>query len=149
MPSATTSVHTMMTSNTPKRAFLSLRGSPVFAFRVLLGGIMVSTGIGVLYALSNRSALLESFPGAAVTRVYVGLLLVAGMGLAALFALWMWRRWGLVLYGIVVISSLVLDRMARAPFAHEVAVLVSAVAVFSLAYLNRTRFAVRESSNTQ
>ena len=64
----------------------------------------------------------------------------------ALIALWMWRRWGLVLYGIVVVASLVLDRMAEAPLAHEVTVLVGATAVFSLAYLNRTRFVASERS---
>jgi hypothetical protein len=138
----------MVANDSPKRTFLSLRGSPVLVFRVLLGAIMLSTGIGVLYALSDRPAFLESFPGAAEPQVYGGLLLVAGAGLVALIALWTWRRWGLLLYGVVVVASLALDRMAKAPPAHELTVCVAAVAVFSLAYLNRTRFASSGRSTT-
>lgn len=55
----------MVANDSPKRGFLTLRGSPALVFRVLLVGIMLSTGVGVRYALSNRSALQESFPGAA------------------------------------------------------------------------------------
>ena len=138
----------MVANGSPKRAFLSLRGSPAFIFRILLGAIILSTAMGVVYAVTNRSAFLQSFPGAASPGAYAGLLLIAVLGVVALIALWSWRRWGLVLYGFVVIGSLALDRMARAPLAHEVTVCVAAVAVFSLAYLNRTRFAASERSNS-
>ncbi len=146
-PPATKLVRTMPTNDTPRRAFLSARGSPSFVFRVLLGAIMLSTGLGVIYAVSNRPAFLESFPGANSPLVYGALLLNAGIGLTALIGLWKWQRWGLMLYGVAVIASLVLDRIAEAPPAHEVALLVGAAAVFSLAYLNRTRFAASERSD--
>jgi len=120
--------------------FLTARASPVFAFRVVLAGVMLSTTIGILYAVTNRAGFVTSFPGAAKTWLYLGFLMAAVGGLTALVGLWRWQRWALALYGIVVALSLVLDRLASAPMAHEMAVLAGAAAVLGLAYLNRRRF---------
>lgn len=130
----------MVSDQHPKNSFFSLRGSPVLVFRVLIVGIMLSTGIGVIYAISNRPAFVASFPGASAWPVYVGFLVTAGVGLVALLGLWAWRRWGLVLFCIQAVMSFVLDRIAGAPLAHELAVLGGAVAALSLAYINRGRF---------
>ncbi len=120
--------------------FLSLRGSAAFAFRAVVVGLMLSTMFGVTYALSKRPSLLASFPGAATPWVYRGLLLVGVTGLVALVWLLRWRRWALVLYGILTVASAVLDWFAAAPRAHQMTVVVSGAAVFALAYVNRRRF---------
>ena len=130
----------MATKDRHNHHFLTFSGSPVFMFRTLVVGIMLSTGIGVTYAILNRSAFVESFPGAATPTLYGAFLVVAAMGLVALIGLWGWRRWALVLYALVAVASLALDRLAGAPLIHELAVLTGAAAVFSLAYLNRRHF---------
>lgn len=125
------------------RRFWSLSGSPVLVFRFVLAGIMLSTGVGVTYALVNRSAFHTSFPGAATLGVYVAFLIVGATGFVALVGLWYWRRWATVLYGVLAVATVLLDAVARAPLAHEVAVVVGAVTVFTLVYLNRERFRPR------
>lgn len=128
-----------MTSSAYRR-FWSLRGFPQLVFRLLVVGLLLSTGIGVAYALVNRPAFVSSFPGAAAPVVYGALLIVAGVGLIALVGLWRWRRWALGLYAILVLASIVLDVIVRAPLAHQLTVIVSAVVLFTLAFLNRSRF---------
>lgn len=123
-----------------ERRFWSLSGSPVLIFRVVIAGIMLSTSIGISYALANRSAFVLSFAGARAPGVYVAFLIVGALGLISLAGLWMWKRWALVLYAILTAASIVLDLLAGAPLAHQLAVIVGAAAVFTLAYLNRGRF---------
>jgi MFS superfamily sulfate permease-like transporter len=130
----------MASESRPERVFWSLSGSPTLIFRVLIVGIMLSTSIGILYALMDRASFVSSFPGAAALTIYMGFLIVAGLGIVSLVGLWMWKRWALALYAILTTASVVLDLLAGAPFAHQLAVIVGAAAVFALAYLNRHRF---------
>lgn len=124
----------------PNRSFFTVTGSAVFAFRALLIGIGLSTGIGVTFALSNRPAFVASFPRAASPGVYGAFFVVAAFGIVALIGLWGWRRWALTLYAVVALATLAIDRLARAPAAHEAAVVTGATAIFLLAYINRERF---------
>jgi len=130
----------MPTNSRAGRHFWSLSASPVLVLRLLLAGIMLSTGVGVLYAGLNRPAFQNSFPGASTPVVYAAFLVVAGGGFLALIGLWYWRRWAVVLYGGLTVASLVLDVIARAPVVHQIAVVLGASAVLTLVYVNRARF---------
>lgn len=130
----------MASDNRPELPFWSLRGSPLIIFRVVIAGIMLSTLIGISYAMVNRSDFVSSFPGADAPAIYSAFLVVGGLGFISLVGLWVWRRWALVLYAILAIASVILDLSAGAPLAHQLAVITGAAAVFTLAYLNRGRF---------
>lgn len=130
----------MAADTRPEHRFLSVSSSPIFVFRVVIAGILLSTLIGISYALVNRPAFVFSFPGANAPGVYVAFLIVGVLGFVSLAGLWMWRRWALVLYASLTATSIVLDLIAGAPLAHQLAVVVGAVAVFTLAHLNRARF---------
>ena len=96
--------------------------------------------MGLWYAVTQRDAFQAGFPGAANSVVYAGLLTVGALGLVALVGLWQWRRWAVGLYGVLAVSSLLLDVAAEAPMLHQTTVAVGAVVVFGLVYLNRMWF---------
>jgi hypothetical protein len=114
------------------RGFWSVRASRTLAFRLALAGLAASTLIGVTFALARPAEFRAAFPGAASPAAFAGLVAVAG--------LWHWRRWAVILYGIVAAASLALDVAVRAPAVHQAAVIVAALAVLGLAYANRARF---------
>lgn len=116
------------------------RSLPVFAFRALLIGIALSTGVGVTFAVGQRPVFVEAFPGASSPVLYGSFLFVAAAGCVALAGLWYWRRWALWLYAVLAVAGVVLDIVARAPTAHQLTVVTAAVVVLGLAYLNRDRF---------
>jgi hypothetical protein len=122
------------------RGFWSVRASRTLAFRLALAGLAASTLIGVTFALARPAEFRAAFPGAASPAAFAGLLAVGGAGLVAVAGLWHWRRWAVILYGIVAAASLALDVAVRAPAVHQAAVIVAALAVLGLAYANRARF---------
>lgn len=130
----------MSVGSQPRRAFWSAKASPRSAFRVVLAGLMASTAVGVVFAVTQRPRFVAAFPGAERLPVYAGLLTVAAVGLVALVGLWSCRRWAVALYAGAAIASLALDVAARAPALHQAAVLIGATAVLSLAYANRRSF---------
>jgi len=133
--------HTASLNTSPGPAgFWSLSVSLVLVLRLLLGALTVSTGVGVWYAVARRPAFQGAFPGTADDRVYGAMLLTAALGFVALVALWFWRRWGAWLYGLVALSSIVLDLAVRAPFVHQLSAAISAGLVLGLVFVNRRRF---------
>lgn len=127
-------------SPAPQRAFLSAGGSPVVVLRLVVVGIIMSTSLGVVYAIGNRSAFVSSFPGAESTVIYVGFLTVGVAGVIALMNLLRWKSWALWLYVAQTLASIGLDVIAHAPMLHHVAVIAGATVVFGLVSLNRRRF---------
>lgn len=109
--------------------------------RIVLAALSLSTCAGLWFAVTNRPEFEAAFPGAADGRIYAGLLLLGGLGLVAVVGLWRWRRWAVVLYGLVVLADLVMDVLADAPVVHQGTVLVGGLLVGSLLFLNRARFA--------
>lgn len=122
------------------KRFWSLTGSPRLIFRVVVAALLVSTSAGVWYAIGNRSAFQDAFPGAVSNAVYGSLIAVGALSLVALAGLWAWHPWAIVLYGFLAAASVVLDVLARAPVLHQVTVVLATCVVGTLAYVNRSAF---------
>jgi len=133
-------------SRAGSRGWLSRSVSWRLVFRVLLAAMLVSTGIGLWYATAHRPDFQAAFPGAEHTAVYGALLLTGAAGVVAICGLLLWQRWAVPVYFVVAVAGLALDAAARAPLAHQVTVLVGALAVAWLVYANRERFRPDPSS---
>lgn len=109
-------------------------------FRTLLAALFASTCMALWIALVRRADFLAAFPGAERPEVYVGMIIIALIGLVALTGLWRWKSWSIALYGISGGFAVALDIIARAPIAHRLTVVTMAVLVLLLAYANRHQF---------
>ncbi len=116
---------------------------PPFALRALILALGASTAVGTWFGLTQREAFLVAFPGAARPGILAGLVATAALGCVALVALWQWRRWGIALYGVVVLLSIALDVIAGAPRVHQATVVIAAALVAWAVGANRGRFGPR------
>lgn len=116
------------------------RSLRLFAFRAWMIALVLSSLIGVTFALVDRPSFVEIFPGAAAPSLYYAFLAAAGMALVAIAGMMLWRGWAVVLYVVFLVIAFALDRMAGAPLAHEVALISGGTLLLVLAYLNRAGF---------
>ncbi len=119
------------------------RVRPAFALRALILALAASTAVGTWFGLTQREAFLAAFPGAARPGILAGLVATAALGFVALVALWRWRRWGIALYGVVVLLSIALDVVAGAPRVHQATVVIAAALMAWALRANRERFGPR------
>lgn len=124
----------------PSASWLSPTVSWARVLKVLLAALFASTCIGLWFGTAHRPEVQLAFPGIRHQAVYLALLATGAGGLVGICGLWLWRRWGVIVYGCTAVAGLGLDVLARAPVLHQVTVFVCAVAVFWLVYLNRERF---------
>lgn len=116
------------------------RVRPAFALRALILALAASTAVGTWFGLTQREAFLAAFPGAARPGILAGLVGTAAVGLVALVGLWQWQRWGIALYGMVVLLSIAFDIAAGAPLVHQATVVIAAALMAWALRANREGF---------
>lgn len=114
-------------------------GAAAIALRTVAALLMLSTGFGLWRMATDREAIVARFPGAE-GALYWSLFASGVFGLVAAAGIIALRRWGLWLYALVVVAMLVLDESARAPRAHQAAVLAGAAAIGACAWWARASF---------
>lgn len=116
----------------------------VVCLRLWLVAMSLSTLNALRIVLTDWPGFARSFPGA---EVPIGRGLATTLPLlllVSLAGLWRWRRWALQLLVIATVATLAFDAIARGPWLHMVAAVVSLAISAALLWWNRDGFALRK-----
>jgi hypothetical protein len=108
-------------------------------FRAVVFLVALSTAKATQYALTNKTAFLEAFPGA-TEGVYLLFVFAGVLGFVALVGLFYFQRWATWLFGILALLITILNLGTSAPMRHTLASIAVTVIILGLGVVCRERF---------
>lgn len=108
-------------------------------FRAVVFLVALSTAKAAYFAALNKSAFLESFPGASES-VYLFFLLGSVIGFVSLVGLFYFQRWATWVFGVLALFVTIVNVGVSAPLRHTLSGAALTIVILVLGYFCRDRF---------
>lgn len=108
-------------------------------FRAVVFFVALTTAKAAHFAIVNKSAFIESFPGASES-VYVFFLLGSVIGFASLVGLFYFQRWASWVFGILALFVTIINVGVSAPLLHTLSGAGLTLVILILGYYCRGQF---------
>jgi hypothetical protein len=108
-------------------------------FRGIVFLVAITTGLATRFAIAQKTAFLESFPGASES-IYYFFLIGGVIGFVALVGLFYFQQWATWIFGILALFVTIVNFGVSAPLLHTFAGIALTLVILFLGYFCRERF---------